>query len=168
MTNPQNPPPSQKPLASAPANPSGLPFLFAELRAEMNTRHTEGLAVLTSEQLTTIEEHVAAVEQERDEAVKACAWESGDPDALAGHKALFAKNRALRARIQGLEELIRWAHDTLYEINPSNYDHDEVCKINDASVEVILGLAPTLGETHGKSPEWWIERAALNKDEKHG
>lgn len=42
--------------------------------------------------------------------------------------------------------LIRWAHDTLYEINPSNYDHDEVCRLNDASVEVILGLARFLGE----------------------
>lgn len=42
--------------------------------------------------------------------------------------------------------LIRWAHDTLYEINPSNYDHDEVCRLNDASVEVILGLAQFLGE----------------------
>ena len=52
---------------------------------------------------------------------------------------------------------LRWAHGTLYEINPSNYDHDEVCRLNDASVEVILGLAPVLGETHGKSPEWWTD-----------
>ena len=56
-----------------------------------------------------------------------------------------------------LLNLIRWAHGTLYEINPSNYDHDEVCRLNDASVEVILGLAPVLGETHGKSPEWWTD-----------
>lgn len=63
------------------------------------------------------------------------------------------------AEIAKLTDLIRWAHDTLYEINPSNYDHDEVCKLNDASVEVILGLAPALGERHGKSAEWWAERA---------
>ena len=62
------------------------------------------------------------------------------------------KSEAERDR---LRVLVRWAHDTLYELNPSNYDHDEVCRVNDAAVEVILGLAPVLGETHGKSPEWW-------------
>lgn len=59
-----------------------------------------------------------------------------------------------------LLDLVRWAHDTLLEINPSNYTHDDVCQLNDASVEVILGLAPILGETHGKSAEWWSERAS--------
>ena len=39
------------------------------------------------------------------------------------------------------DELIRWAYDTLMEINVSNYDHDDVCRLNEASVEVILGLA---------------------------
>lgn len=39
-----------------------------------------------------------------------------------------------------LQESIDWAHDTLIEINPSNYSHDDVCRLNDASVEVILGL----------------------------
>ncbi|MEI9428681.1 hypothetical protein [Mesorhizobium sp. Cs1299R1N3] len=56
--------------------------------------------------------------------------------------------------------MIRWAHDTLYEINPSNYDHAEVCKLNDASVKVILGLAQYLGEKHGKTAEWWSEYSA--------
>lgn len=57
-------------------------------------------------------------------------------------------------------QLIRWAHDTLYEINPDNYDHAEVCKLNDASVEVILGLAQYLGERHGKTEEWWRDYRA--------
>lgn len=65
-----------------------------------------------------------------------------------------------RKALDGMRDLIRWAHDTLYEINPSNYDHDEVCKLNSASVEVILALAPPLGETHGKSAEWWEGYAA--------
>lgn len=65
--------------------------------------------------------------------------------------------------VERLEQLVRWAHDTLWEINPSNYDHADVCKLNDASVEVILGLAPALGETHGKSPEWWSSRAAAQE-----
>ncbi len=60
----------------------------------------------------------------------------------------------------GERDLIQWAHDTLYEINPSNYDHDEVCKLNDASVAVILGLAQYLGERHGKTDEWWADYQA--------
>ena len=56
-----------------------------------------------------------------------------------------------------VKALIQWAHDTLYEINPSNYDHDEVCKLNDASVEVILVLARFLGEKHGHTEAWWAE-----------
>ena len=69
------------------------------------------------------------------------------------------------ARIAELKDRLRWAHDTLYEINPSNYDHDEVMRLNDASVEVILGIAPLIGERHGKSDEWWSSRAALKGDD---
>lgn len=53
--------------------------------------------------------------------------------------------------------LIQWAYDTLYEINPSNYDHDDVSRLNDAAVEVILGLAQYLGERCGKTDAWWAE-----------
>ena len=72
-----------------------------------------------------------------------------------------ARLAAVEAERDRMRDLIRWAHDTLWELNPSNYDHDEVCKVNDAAVEVILGLAPVIGETHGHSPEWWAARAAL-------
>lgn len=65
------------------------------------------------------------------------------------------------AENERLKALLRWAHDTLWEINPSNYDHGDVCKLNDVSVEVILGIAPTIGRTPGKSPEWWAAREAL-------
>jgi hypothetical protein len=68
------------------------------------------------------------------------------------------------AEIARLRDAICHAHDTLYELNPCNYDHDEVCRVNDASVEVILSLAPLLGETHGKTPEWWAARAALSEE----
>ncbi|WP_288927250.1 hypothetical protein [uncultured Maritimibacter sp.] len=79
------------------------------------------------------------------------------PNALAEHDA------KVRAEAEApLLELLRWVHETLWEINPSNYDHDDVCKLNAASVEVILGIAPTLGETHGKSPEWWAAREQAN------
>lgn len=75
--------------------------------------------------------------------------------------ALKARSEAAEAEVRRLRDLLRFSHDTLQEINPSNYDHDDVCKMNDASVEVILAIAPELGETHGKSKEWWDERQAL-------
>lgn len=94
-------------------------------------------------------------------------------DHIAAEKAGIAKNshnnvdywkskyEAAEAEVKRIHELLRFAHDTLWEINPSNYDYDDVCKLNDASVEVILAIAPELGETHGKSQEWWAERRAL-------
>lgn len=72
-----------------------------------------------------------------------------------------SRAEAAEAEVKRLRDLLRFSHDTLWEINPSNYDHDDVCKLNDASVEVILTIAPELGETHGKSKEWWAERQAL-------
>jgi len=59
---------------------------------------------------------------------------------------------------EGLREAARKAHDTLIEINPRNYDHDDVVALNAASVEAILLLADALGERHGKSEQWWNER----------
>lgn len=47
---------------------------------------------------------------------------------------------APRPEARGERELIEWAADTLVELNPSNYDHDDVCRANNASVEVILAL----------------------------
>ena len=67
----------------------------------------------------------------------------------------------LRERVAELEGIARTAHDTLEEINPSNYDHDDVCSLNAASVEAILLLADAIGETHGKTVEWWDERRAV-------
>lgn len=56
----------------------------------------------------------------------------------------------------GLRGLVRWAHDNLYEITPDGADDpDEINKLNDASVTVILGLALALGENHGRSDEFW-------------
>jgi hypothetical protein len=63
---------------------------------------------------------------------------------LDAARAELAEERLRRlraeARVIELNELRIWAHETLIEINVSNYDHDDVCKLNDASVEVILGL----------------------------
>lgn len=70
------------------------------------------------------------------------------------------KADGLQADLAKAVSLIQWAHDTLYEINPSNYDHNEVCKLNDASVEVIIALAAALGKTHGKTAEWWADYMA--------
>lgn len=50
------------------------------------------------------------------------------------------------------------AHGTLEEINEHNYNHEDVVRLNNASVEAILTLAPLIGENHGKSEMWWAER----------
>jgi hypothetical protein len=47
---------------------------------------------------------------------------------------------ALEAKLAEAREMMAWARETLVEINPSNYDHDDVCELNAKSVEVILGL----------------------------
>ena len=51
-----------------------------------------------------------------------------------------ARAEAAEARVGELNAQIVWAVETLQEINVSNYDHDDVCRLNDASVEVILRL----------------------------
>jgi len=84
----------------------------------------------------------------------------GIPAMKAEIHSLNRRIAELEAENERLKELVRWAHETLYEINPSNYDHDEVCKLNDASVEVILGLAHHLGERHGKTDAWWQDHLA--------
>lgn len=78
---------------------------------------------------------------------------------------LYAAQAAKIARLTAERDAAlagaRKAHDALWELNPNNYDHDEVCKLNDGAIEAILTLAPLIGETHGYSPEWWNQRAAI-------
>lgn len=78
----------------------------------------------------------------------------------AARAPLLDELEAAESRNAELMELLQWTHDTLLEINPNNYTHNDVCEANAASVEVILGIAPTLGETHGYTKEWWESRAA--------
>lgn len=72
--------------------------------------------------------------------------------------ALQAERDAWKARAEAAVVACRKAHDALWELNPNNYDHDDVCKANDGAIEAILTLAPIIGETHGKPPEWWAAR----------
>lgn len=61
----------------------------------------------------------------------------------ACNKALTAsqeRSQALQEQVKELESAMLFAHETLREINPGNYDHDDVCNLNDASVEVIVYL----------------------------
>ncbi len=101
--------------------------------------------------LEAAERKAAELEAERDDLAQRAAVID---EALTNAVQLRAAAEADKAR---LSEALRWAHDTLYEINISNYDHDEICRLNDASVEVILGLAQIIGEKHGKTDEWWAE-----------
>ncbi|WP_337846800.1 hypothetical protein [Sphingomonas sp.] len=66
--------------------------------------------------------------------------------------------RKLEEDLAEAQKVMRAAHDNLIELNPNNYTHDDVCAANDSAVEAILLLADALGETHGKTPEWWAER----------
>ena len=83
-----------------------------------------------------------------------------DVDAILAHVERLSAERA------ALREAAQTAHGTLIELNPSNYDHDDVCQANAASVEAILILADVLGERHGKTDDWWdSRRAALTQGE---
>lgn len=46
--------------------------------------------------------------------------------------------------IASLTATLEYAEDRLHEINVSNYDHDDVCRLNERSVEVILAIRHTL------------------------
>lgn len=56
-----------------------------------------------------------------------------------------AKHNA-EAKLAKAVEALKFTYSTLTEINPSNYDHDQVCEQNSASVEAILSIAAVLGE----------------------
>ena len=64
---------------------------------------------------------------------------TAERDALvAANQELVTENARLGKRDGEARELVQFAYDTLGEINPSNYSHDDVCNLNDKSVEVIL------------------------------
>lgn len=55
-----------------------------------------------------------------------------------------AELQAREALIAELVEALEWAYETLGEINLGNHSHEDVCELNNKSVEVILGVKPTL------------------------
>lgn len=59
----------------------------------------------------------------------------------------------LEAKLAKAVEELQFDYDTLGEINPSNYNHDDVCNLNDKSVEVILSIKATLAELTGGKDE---------------
>jgi hypothetical protein len=50
----------------------------------------------------------------------------------------------------GEREFLTWVADTLIELNPINYDHDDVCECSAASVEVILAIQSRLSAAPGQ------------------
>jgi hypothetical protein len=52
----------------------------------------------------------------------------------------------LAAEVERLRDILQWADDNLQEINLSNYDHENVCFLNQKSVEVILGIRAALAQ----------------------
>ena len=82
----------------------------------------------------------------------------GETSFLSWILEIVDKRSATPAPSDKIAEAARAAHGALWELNPDNYDHDDVLKLNDASVEAIFLLADAIGETHGKTPEWWEAR----------
>lgn len=58
--------------------------------------------------------------------------------------ALYDEVVKLRAERDATIATARIAYDALWELNINNYDHDDVCHLNDGSVEAILILAPLI------------------------
>jgi hypothetical protein len=65
------------------------------------------------------------------------------------HVALCRAEEA-EAKLAKAVEALKFTYSTLTEINPSNYDHDQVCEQNSASVEAILSIAAVLDELEEK------------------
>lgn len=57
---------------------------------------------------------------------------------------LEAERDRAEALLNEAVEALRHAYETLIELNISNYDHDDVCRMNDASVEVLLAVGAFL------------------------
>jgi hypothetical protein len=58
----------------------------------------------------------------------------------------YQRAKEAEAKLAKAVDVLQLAYSTLTEINPSNYDHDDVCEQNNASVEVILSITAVLDE----------------------
>ncbi len=56
--------------------------------------------------------------------------------------------RYVRADLVADSGFLRWALDTLIELNPSNYDHEDACACSSAAVEVMLAIKVRLDPAH--------------------
>lgn len=80
---------------------------------------------------------------------------------------LRASEAAALDRVKVLTDLMQWSYDTLGEINPSNYDHDDVCSLNNKSIEVILALHRALTPT-AEPTEYERKVAQMKEDFPNG
>jgi len=104
----------------------------------------EALSIALAAQAAEIER----LTKERDEAetTRAEQWRrrrdaEGDRDTLkAALSSVRDERDALAARVAEMDGVLKLAEDKLFEINPSNYEHDDVCRLNDACVEVLLAI----------------------------
>ena len=56
----------------------------------------------------------------------------------------------LKAQRDELLELLKWSDEKLGpEINPSNYDHQDVCELNANMVEVTLAIRAAIAKIEG-------------------
>ena len=147
------------------ANPAGVLALLDDrerLVAKLALHSGDGMSLqkeiddLRAES-AQMAEVFAAKEQECERLLAEAAAAKATMEMAATSGAFWARRAenaetALSAKEQECErlrKLIVWAYDTLGEINPSNYDHEDVCRLNDQSVEVILGLKEDALATSG-------------------
>ena len=60
--------------------------------------------------------------------------------AYATLSSMFQQERAENERLREALDHVEIELQQVPEINPSNYNHDDVCALNDAMIEVYLGL----------------------------
>jgi len=119
-------------------------------RARLQSTKPEPVADDLVERLSNMAPEADDMPRTREVMLKAAARITSDAATIA----------AKDAEIERLSKAARKAHDGLEEINTNRYDHDDVCRLNEASVNAILTLADALGETHGYDEKWWAERRA--------
>ena len=74
-----------------------------------------------------------------------CCGDTTETEAWEPCECPFCEVHRLRGEVERLRAMIASASAVLYdapELNPSNYDHEDVCRLNAAACEAYVILAP--------------------------
>ncbi|WP_127144997.1 hypothetical protein [Pelagibacterium montanilacus] len=131
----------------------------AEAAREMAARYERAMAELQRSRDMAVRERNTLRRQMEQMSVRM-------DEMMARQEILETENEALHsdAAVSGNPAqlgLIRWAHDALHDAKPRNYDFDEVSKLCNTCTEVVVRFAWELGDTHGRSPQFWEAYSAV-------